>query len=549
MLQTLYIKNFILIDEVRINFNKGLTVISGETGAGKSIILDALQILLSKKTPRSVKKNITENTIIEAVFANDDKVQNILAEYFISTDNDVLILKKIITKDNKVLAYINDHNVTIKTISEISSLLFEIHGQHDSNNLFDHRNHQIYLDSKLPDQTELLAEQKAIFLNYHDKKKQYDELKKNKSSLIEKLDNLENIALDLDNLKPQQDQYQKLQEEKIALKKIINNQAIYKKLTNDFSAKDGIEGKILETQKEIFNNLHDDKEKFSDILDKIEILLQSCDDITKQLTINDDCLEDSLEEISQRISEYKRISRKYNINEFELYNYHFNLSLEIQELKDLINNCDKLDDEVINLRTEFLEICNKVNIKRHEVAKELEHNIQKILAELYMDKTKFKISFSELAESSWHQAGNQKIIFTVSTNPGQPYNELSKIASGGELSRFMLALKATLLTDNKLLIFDEIDTGISGKVAEAVGHKLANLANHNQTIIITHLPQVASKSNTHIKIIKYYENDITKIKVKLLSEEDKIAEIARMISGKIITDEAKITAQQIIAGG
>lgn len=552
MLRKLLIKNFILIDDININFQEGLTVLSGETGAGKSILLDAIKLLLSKKTATNIKKQADKTTIVELVFDNpntqDKKIQTLLEENSIEIDEDMLILRKSISKDNRVSASINDFNVSIKLLSTLLSALLEIHGQHDNNDLFDSSKHIKYLDSTLKEHGPLLSKLKSKYNEYKIAKRDYEELKAKKDQYLTDIKNLKDTINDIEKLSPTDGEFNKLVDQQILLKKGQNLKQLYQKYQNQITSPNGIQTGLLLLQKDLINNLSNDEESFSYLLNEVEQMLKSCDSIVDKLELQNYSNEYSLDEIEERISHYKSLSRKYSINAVEICDFYQSSISQLDEISTKLEKFQNLDKNINILKEQFLTMSEQVNSIRQKAASDLEETIHHNLKDLYMEKTKFKIQFYNLSEENWSHKGNKKVTFEVSTNPGQPYGELTKIASGGELSRFMLSLKIALTLDSKTLIFDEIDTGISGKVSESVGTKLSHLSNNNQVIIITHQPQVAAKSNNHLKIIKSYNSNITNIEVTPLSIDEKIEEIARMISGKEITDKARQAAKQIING-
>lgn len=550
MLRKLLVRNFILIDEITINFNPGLTVISGETGAGKSILLDAVKLLLQKKTTQKIKKHQDQTTIIELTFDNNIKeIKEILTTQSIEIEDDVIILKKSITKDNRVLSYINEYNISVKLLSLIINIYIEIHGQHNNNDLFNNAHHISYLDHKIQKHHHnLLDRLKQSYIKYKNTLQNYKTLKLKVSEYHQELNHLDDIIKHIEILKPVNNEYQNLVDTQINLKKNQNVQQLYTKYKQDFSASQGIQKQILNIQKDIINNLSHDEQKFSQILNEIEQILKSSDNILEILNDNNHHSESSLEEIAERISSYKTVSRKYAVNVLELQEFYEKSVSRKEEINQNLNTLIDIDKQLELSKKEFLLLSDQVNDIRKQVALNLTDEIHKSLQELYMEKTIFNIAFYPLDEIYWSEKGNNKVIFEVSTNPGQPYGELGKIASGGELSRFMLALKLALTSDKKTLIFDEIDTGISGRVSESVGNKLAKLSHNNQIIIITHQPQVAAKSNNHLRISKSYDINTTNVKIESLSENAKIEEIARMISGKHITEKAREAAKQIING-
>ena len=551
MLQKLSIKNFILISDLDIDFHKGLTVLSGETGAGKSMILQAIRFLFSKKNSQNFKKNQEKPLIIELIFNNQgkmiDSISDVLEEQGINLDDEILILRKIITKDDRVNCKINDANVTSKFMSLILAHLLEIHGQFDNNDLFDNNNHVKYIDFKLRKENEQILDQLSdSYQQYSRNLREYEELKARKESYENRLDDLAVLITDLEKFNPAICEYDELLLKRDKLKNHVRLTALYNTYNNKFFANEALQDILLDIQKDISRNISYDAENFNKILEEIEKMLQSCDQIANIFNESDNISADDLDEIEARISDYKTLSRKYNCDVTELESL---LSNALQEREQLTEKLTKFADYsaiLAELEEKYIALSDIVNVMRQKIANKLEGEIHKILQDLYMVKTKFKVVFNEISKKSWSGLGNKQIIFTVATNLGSPYGELTKIASGGELSRFMLALKLALICDKKTLIFDEIDTGISGKVSEAVGNKLSGLSKNNQVIIITHQAQVAAQSDNHYRIIKSYEKDTTNITIKSLSNQEKIEEIAAMISGKNITDHARETAKAII---
>ena len=542
MLTSLTIKNYILIEQLDINLTSGFSVLSGETGAGKSIIIDALKVFLQKKTDLKIKKEQDKITSIIASFEADNfpKLKNILAESFIIIEDEI-ILKKIITEENKVKAFINGEPVNNKLLNICASHLFEIHGQHDTSSLFEEKNHLEYIDNFIKDK-EILKSLAHKFNDLYKIKKEAKEIREGEEKLKQEIIYLAELEKDLTPL--QEHNFAELIEKKNNLKKHKETINIYKNLSQKFSSGSPIISEIISSQKSLINNIEKDEENFNKILNCFEKILSSFDEVEKNIDFDPYALENS-EVLDELVSEFKSKSRKYAIVESNVAEFLTESLQKLEDYKNKISKLGNLDKDILAKKKEFLEICDQVNKQREKIIKNLEDSIHKYLGGLYMDKTNFKVASEIQEENFYNKKGNIFFHFSASTNPGQPFNKLVNIASGGELSRFMLALKLTLLNDKKTLIFDEIDTGISGKVADAVGKQLKLLSQKNQIIVITHQAQVAAKSNNHYLVEKSQQKDNTSLSIRVLNGEEKLLEVARIIAGEEITNEAIAAAKKL----
>ncbi len=544
MLTKLSIKNYLFIEELSLDFFKGFTIFSGETGAGKSIVIDALKSFLEKKT---IFKSKDKPTIISAIFdiQNNLAVKKLLTDNFIITDNkENIILKKIIDNNNKTKLLINDQNVTTKLITQTANLLFEIHGQHDTNNLFNQDKHLEYLDFSIKDKN-ILATLAGNFEHYKNLLNKLNIIKKNQEFYQNEIIFFEEVINNLEKLDLDNNNYDELLSEKNKLKKSASIQEIKNKLQDRFSSGGNFIGEIISSQKLLFSYINDSP-NFENISVEIEKILNSFANIEDLLTASENSLINS-EDLEILLSNFKTSARKYQKTPNELKSFLQESNKKLCDYKKKLENLADLDKEIIEAKKIYLKNCQKVNFLREEQAKILENKIHHNLKYLHMEKTVFNIKFNELRENLWNKKGNKNISFMASTNLGMELGELSNIASGGELSRFMLSLKLALLNDNKTLIFDEIDTGVSGKTSDAMGVMLSNLAKHNQTIVITHQAQIAGKSDSHYKVTKYYQDNTTHLKVDILSKDNKIAEVARMIAGQSITPEAISAAKKLVS--
>jgi len=373
----------------------------------------------------------------------------------------------------------------------------------------------------------------------------FKNLKDRQEEINNRISYLSEIINDLEQIDPINNSFDELMERKLQLKKAKQLSQIITNINDSFSSKSIIQSSQLDIQKKIINNIDKDPELLNQVLNLIEAQLEINDKIVNLVNINDFDSEE-YEEIEAELSKFQYLSRKHNIPTANMKEIYKTSKSELEELNDSLKNMDSLDEIIKLSRKNYLDYAEKLHEKRDKIIKKLEIEITQNLKNLHMNKSNFKIEILKLDEKQWHEKSHYNYIFTIQTNPGQPFKEIGKIASGGELSRFMLSLKLALKQENKILIFDEIDTGISGKAADSVGMMLKKLSEYNQILLITHQPQVAAKSDNHIKVIKEQFEKNTKANVKILKLDEKITEIAAMISNQNVTDEAKLAAKKLI---
>ena len=546
MITKLQIKNYVLFDDVEIDFKNGLTVLGGETGSGKSLIIEALKIFSNKQSLIKYHKYIDKTLIIIAEFdiKNNEIVKSYLNNYGIENDSDNIILKKTSSDKSRAKSYVNGEIINNNQLIEIFAELVEIHGQFDNSKLFEQKLHLEFIDS--------LITEKAFFGNlssaYRDLQKNkllFKSLKDKQEEIINRISYLSEITNDLDQIDPVNNSFDELMERKLQLKKARQLSEIITNINNSFSSKSIIQSSQLDIQKKIINNIDKDPELLNQVLNLIETQLEINDKIVNLVNINDFDSEE-YEEIEAELSKFQYLSRKHNIPTANMKEIYIASKSELETLDKSLKNMDSLDEIIKTSRKNYLDYAEKLHEKRKKIIKKLEVEITENLKNLHMNKSNFKIEILKLDEKQWHEKSHYNYIFTIQTNPGQPFKEISKIASGGELSRFMLSLKLALKQENKILIFDEIDTGISGKAADSVGLMLKKLSEYNQILLITHQPQVAAKSDNHIKVIKEQFEKNTKANVKILELDEKITEIAAMISNQNVTNEAKLAAKKLI---
>lgn len=551
MLKTLSIRNVVLIDSLDIDFKNGLTVLSGETGAGKSILLDSLGLLLGNRSEASLVRTGTDKLSVTGVFEvqADNKIYEIAKEYDLEIDGDIII-KRTITAEGKGKILFNDQIITLKLLKELSQNLIEIHGQHDNQGLLNPATHCDILDSYGKYEKEITATQEA-YIKY----KKAAKLLKEKESALNKAkedeENLRHWVQELEKLAPQKGEEESLRNRRSEL---MNAEKIIEKLNAAYSYLNGgssVLDQIAKAQNAISRANEIVNGKYADIEQNIETALYSLNDAVERIEVNSADIslnQNEIDEIETRLFALRSVAKKHQ-TEIDL------LPEKLEELSSLLRNLQngeenllELKAEVNNLREKYIEAANKLSEKRQQTALKLDKNIMKELPPLKMEKAVFKTKITVKEESQWSEKGWDTVCFEVSTNPNTPMGALNKIASGGELSRFMLALKVNLAQNSsqETLIFDEIDTGIGGATAEAVGERLARLGEKVQVMVVTHSPQVAAFSNEHFKVEKNTVENQTTTSLKKLDADGKIEEIARMLAGEKITKEARAAAQVLV---
>lgn len=558
LLESLSINNIVLIDKLNIHLDNGLCVLTGETGSGKSILLDALGLAIGyRSNSRLLRNGETMGSVIaDFNITNNQNCKNLLNELGIDYDNNIII-RRILYNDGRSKAFINDIQVTQSFLQNVGETLVEIHGQNEQIGLLNSSNHREILDQfgNLIDKRNIISN---IFEKMKTSKDKLEELLSKKDNIEKEKDYLKHIINEIEALNLQPNEEQELAEKRILM---MNKEKVLNVLNE---VKDSLEGQynvdkgISSAQHTLSrgvrlgdNLLEKDKNAFEEIIENLEQASININEASSKIEEIFDSLgfdNNTLESVEERLFAIRGLARKLNIQP----DYILDLKVELEEkLSNLENQeviIDDLEKEVKELKNNFLSNAKELSNSRKVVAKKLAEELMNELKPLKMEKTVFDVEFKELDENNWNKYGIDSVRFLASTNPGTPMNELSKIASGGELSRFMLALKVVLSKVNSVptMIFDEIDTGISGAVAEAVGDRLKKLGQSLQVLVVTHHAQVASKGNYHLKVQKVQQNDKTNTNVIILEGKDRINEIARMFSGEIITDDALKVAEKML---
>lgn len=552
MLTSLSVRNLVLIDRLELDFQGGLSVLTGETGAGKSILLDALGLVLGSRAETSLIRHGEEKLGVAAEFVLKDKshpVFELFKEYELESEEEISI-KRVLDTNGKGKIFINDQPITAKLLKEIGKLLVEVHGQFDNQGLLNPANHLSVLDA-YGNYPNLLS----------DVKEKYAELVQARKNRKTAEETLEKAKTEEDNLKHWVDELEKLRitedEEEVLSKRrleLMNAEKLLDSLNYAFGALtqgSDVQSALRSAQSalEKANNLTEGK--YDEIVEMLEqALIQTSEAVNSIESAADNISmnNNELENIEERLFTLKALARKHGATISELPKTLEKFQAELNSIVLGGDNINKLRQAEEKARIEYVKSAKTLSDRRKETAKKLDENVMKELPPLKMEKARFVTLVAPQDENAWRADGYDDISFTVATNPNSPQGPINKIASGGELARFMLALKLNLAQSSsvKTMIFDEVDAGIGGATAEAVGERLARLAENVQVLVVTHSPQVASKGNNHFKVEKATQNNVTTTKVSALSDEKKLEEIARMLSGENITEEARAAAKVLI---
>ena len=542
MLKGLRIENLAIIDELDINLNKGLTVLTGETGAGKSIILDAISMIIGEKSRKEMIGKNSDNVYIEAEFLLNKNQVSKLDEIGYELDEELIISRDFDYDSNKVR--VNGRRFNLSGLKDISSNILDIVGQHEHQYLLNSNNHIDLLDKFLDTSSfELKKELKKIIHEINVVNKEIEDIEKDKIDVLSKKELYNLIIKEIDNLKLKEDEEIELEQE---YKLLFNSGIISEKLKYIVSTLSSYELKGVRRELE---RISEYGEEFNELYSRFDNIYEEYIDILSELEHkfnniqNDDT---KLDKVSLKLEKIRKIKVKYGKSIPELLIY----SKELKDKLKLIDFSSEILNEKIKHRDKLLytyeEYSSKLSNMRKDKANYLKKLVSDELIELNMKNVIFDIEFKE--NEKLNSNGKDIVRFLISTNKGESLKDLSKIASGGEISRIMLALKIVFSkVDNiSCLIFDEIDTGISGETVIKIAEKLKQLSKNVQIICVTHSPQIAAKADNHYYIYKEVKNDRTNTKIKYLNSDERVNEIARILSGDNITEASKIIVREMM---
>ena len=549
MLKTLRVNNFAIIDQLEIDFHQGMTTITGETGAGKSILLGALKLVLGERADLKALKNIDEKCIIEAVF----EIKNLeLNDFFEENDldyEDESILRRELLPSGKSRAFINDTPVKVSILQELSELLIDIHSQFNTPKIFE-ADFQLSMLDIYGENKDLLKEYKKDFNHYISTKKKIKDAQNSLENQSQDLEYKLHLWEELNNASLKNEELEELE---IEIKSLSNVEEIISTLNETYQFLEHPEMGIISQLNEASNKLNkisDYNSQYNSIYERLISSKIELQDISGEMSSLIDSTEinpERLQEITDRYDLIHKLLRKHNVTSVE------ELIAKRDELESQTSGFDNLSDLIIHLNKELNSISEKLEKQSIKIRKNrissieiIRKNILNTLSQLGMENSQLTIQLNETTDFT--ATGKDEVLFLFSANKGMEPRIFEKSVSGGERSRLMLAIKKLLATHQHLptLILDEIDTGISGKVANETGKVMQTMAENMQLLVITHLPQVASKGNYQLKVYKEVVNETTQTNVIELSQQQRLEEIAQMISGSELTDAAINQAKELM---
>lgn len=551
MLQELSIKDFAIIDEIQISFQPKMTVLTGETGAGKSIIIDALGLLAGGRGSTEFIRKGEKKAVIQGLFTlpREANTYNILEEYGIDSEDGQIILQRDLYRGGRNICRINGMMVNLATLRRVGETLIDIHGQNEHQELMKPENHIDLLDEYDKKTSELRNQYQVVYQNYRKLKLSMEKKEADEKAWAQRLDMLNFQVKEIGEAGLKINEEDELVEEK---NKLDNFQAIHDALELSYQILSGekidVVGNLGNAMNEL-SDVSDLSENLQEINTKISDAFYSLEDVARDISDELDSMEwngERLNEIEERLELIHQLKRKYGDTIEDILHYHSRIVKELREMENAEQNSEKQERQLSEALEKVKELAIKLSKQRKKSAKKLEKMIHEQLSALYMDKAVFEVKF--LNNSKLYSKGIDKVEFYIQTNPGEEMGPLAKIASGGELSRIMLALKTIFSQKMGVtsIIFDEVDTGVSGRVAQAIAEKISQISNNSQVLCITHLPQVAAIANNHYYISKSVNDGRTETSLEELDEKQKIREIARMLSGSEITELTLKHAEELI---
>ena len=551
MLQELSIKDFAIIDEIQISFQPKMTVLTGETGAGKSIIIDALGLLAGGRGSTEFIRKGEKKAVIQGLFTlpREANTYNILEEYGIDSEDGQIILQRDLYRGGRNICRINGMMVNLATLRKVGETLIDIHGQNEHQELMKPENHIDLLDEYDKKTSELRNQYQVVYQNYRKLKLSMEKKEADEKAWAQRLDMLNFQVKEIGEAGLKINEEDELVEEK---NKLDNFQAIHDALELSYQILSGekidVVGNLGNAMNEL-SDVSDLSENLQEINTKISDAFYSLEDVARDISDELDSMEwngERLNEIEERLELIHQLKRKYGDTIEDILHYHIRIVKELREMENAEQNSEKQERQLSEALEKVKELAIKLSKQRKKSAKKLEKMIHKQLSALYMDKAVFEVKF--LNNSKLYSKGIDKVEFYIQTNPGEEMGPLAKIVSGGELSRIMLALKTIFSQKMGVtsIIFDEVDTGVSGRVAQAIAEKISQISNNSQVLCITHLPQVAAIADNHYYISKSVNDGRTETSLEELDEKQKIREIARMLSGSEITELTLKHAEELI---
>ncbi|MFK7843089.1 MAG: DNA repair protein RecN [Sphingorhabdus sp.] len=553
MLQSLSIRDIVLIEALDLEFGSGLTVLTGETGAGKSILLDSLGLALGNRADSGLVRQGTEKAQVTASFeapAAGSKLAATLSDNDIEIEpGEALIIKRSVKADGGSRAFINDQPCSATLLRAVGGQLIEIHGQHDDRGMINPKGHRALLDAFAGVEGVAVGD---AFQAWQAAKTALEQAKQDQESAEKDREYLEHSVAELAKFGPEPGEEQELALERATMMK-------GEKLTGDLeairSAFDGSNGGLasLRSAARRLDRIADDHPLLKEALESLDRSIIDASETEEKLNDAAAALifdPQRLDDMETRLFDLRGLARKHRVEPDKLSELLDELQGKLAAISDGGKTMEGLEASLASAKKSYISLAEKLRAQRSKAAAALDKAVAGELAPLKLDAAKFQTLLEELPEEHWNKSGIDRIEFLIATNPGAPLSPLGKIASGGELSRFILSLKVALAEEYglKTIIFDEVDRGVGGAVASAIGDRLSRLSSGAQLLVVTHSPQVASKGDAHMLINKSRSGTVSRTDVRALDDEGRRQEIARMLSGADVTDEARAQADRLLEG-
>ena len=549
MLKNLSIKNYALIDDLNVDFNNGLTIITGETGAGKSILINALSLLLGKRSDSSSINNLNKKCIVEATFdLSNYNLKNVFADNNLDYDTDTIIRREILPS-GKSRAFVNDSPVILNQLSSISQYIIDIHSQHQNLDLVN-IDFQFDVIDSVSNNNKLLKEYKVKFLKYKNHKSELKLIKDSKLELSKAFDYNNHLLEEINNLNISDINLDELEN---SYKELSNFEDIKSDLNLSSSILNDNEHGIISLMSKLNSNLKDlsfKSNSFLSLYNRLNSIYIDLDDISKDIQASNDRLTNSpveLSEIGDLLSKINNVLRKHSVDNLnDLIIIQSDLTTKVSKSNNIDDEIHTLNSLIKAMESELLVLSKQLNSNRVNVIPNLVKNLKEILGDLGMKSAQFLIEIVPVEDFLFN--GMDKLEFKFSANKGSDFKLLKYSASGGEISRIMLAIKSIIANYKKLptLMFDEIDTGVSGEVSNKIGDIMQEMSSRMQIFTITHLPQIAAKGESHFKVYKTEMDNSTTTNLIKLNNQDRIVEIAKMLEGDNISNSAVAHAKQLL---
>lgn len=553
MLSLLHIENIAVIECADIELSEGLTVLSGETGTGKSIVIDAIGAILGQRTSRELIRSGAPKGFVSAVFSHiPPELSQKLQEMELNGDeNDTVHVQRQISADGKSICRINMRPVSASVLKSLSPYFINIHGQHDGQKLMDEQYHIEFLDN-YGGAAALLGEYAPLYQHLFALKRQITELDRSEQERLQRIDMLRFHAEEIEAAALMPGEYEALTEKKAVFD---NAGKLVGALNNAFRALDGEEEgspgacALLSLASDAISQIGSVSGELQSLYERAEELQYLALDLRDSVSAHQSKIDFSPEAVAaveERLDVIYRLKQKYGATVEEMLTYYESIKEELEKLSCADETRERLHEEYRVELARAKEVAGRLTALRRGAAGRLEQQVVAELADLDMGRTRFEIRVDTGTKLSAH--GMDTVVFLISVNPGEPVKPLSKVASGGELSRIMLAMKNILTAGEAVgtLIFDEIDTGVSGRAAQKIACKLASISRKKQTLCVTHLPQIAAMGDHHLLISKSVHDNRSFTEVTPLAQDSRVCEIARMISGEAITDTTRSSAQELL---